>query len=378
MRMARLPAIETQPSTNEIDSGGNGSSGVNGRRVRAPAKDWTEAHSGAEEYLAYGTFVFVLASIVLGAIGLAKIAWKVQHGTYNSFGVIEVHLDAETHRLETMGLVWSVYTASRCSLGFTILGILISAQSLGKIYDFCAHSQRSIRYVMVRSLLGAFFYLFAIMLYGSLFPTQPFHGDLAYLDPNAFNSTSSLNSTQTSSGTSIGGGSGSGSGSGTGGVPVFPSPVVSNSSTTIGGTTIQLPTIDDPTAIDQEDDAESLATKHFYARLLWQHLSTDWRFGTGYWLVMSAALASLWWPFVYGAYLLGAHLYAEHKSREIQQRWLVGPIVFFACAWLLGVIGLATTHWKFDPDTGDHYGLDQLVIGRTQKGDKGTKKRDNS
>ena len=105
-------------------------------------------HSANEEYLAYGNFVFILTGLITACVALTTVSWKVSPGSGDAFGVKVVHMDGDTHNLETMGCVWGVYTASRSAMGFTVLGILMSARAMWKTYQFCANSKKT---VMIRA-----------------------------------------------------------------------------------------------------------------------------------------------------------------------------------------------------------------------------------
>ena len=171
MRMTRVPRMEEPVH--------DGSPPPRERRVR---KDNRQPHSETEEYIAYGVFVFILGALVIACVGLSRISWKKAAGGYDTFGVREVHMDSTTHLLETMGFVWPVYTASRCALGFTIIGVIFSVYALYKVYKFCSESRGSLSNVMQRSFFCSFWYLWAIMLYGCLFPKYPFKGDLYFYE----------------------------------------------------------------------------------------------------------------------------------------------------------------------------------------------------
>lgn len=371
-----------------------------------------------------------MAGIILACIGLSKIAWKVEHGTYNSFGVVQVHLDDDTHRLETMGLVWPAYTSSRCALGFTIIGLIFSLRALYKTYDFCSNSQRSIGHILTWSFFCSTWYFWAILLYGTIFPRQPFKGDLflgaiganfttwenhpnggfqlqsaeaaaapeaeyqmwqhdiamarsplisphsvesllthppdRHLSPAPYQQTMFDHDDHIPHDPFAAYDRLSSFSSSIDPLDLFPPLSSRRASSSVFHSLADVPSFPSPTPIPTltTESADSLATRYFYARMAWKHLNTKWKFGTGYWLVLSAALATIWWPFAYCVYLIYIWLLEGHRARVVQQKLVVIPLVVLMIAVLVGIIALSSRSWKVgdDPDADGRFGLDRIII----------------
>ena len=113
---------------------------------------------------------------------------------------------------------------------------------------------------------------------------------------------------------------------------------------------------------------DALSTQYFYARMAWEHLQTDWQFGTGYWLVMSSAVITLFPPVAFCAFLLAEWLHEQHKAREVQQKWLLPIITLFFLAWVLAITALGSRFWKASTASADtdRFGLDQMIIDGRQ------------
>lgn len=404
----------------------------------------TQPHTDTEENLGLWLFFFLLVALILACVGLSHVSWRVlPRGGDDAFGIVRVHMDGETHDLETMGLVWPVYAASRCAYAFTVIGVIWAAWTMRRIWHFV----RSNRGGLGRLMRGAFWtstwFLWAIMLYALLFPHVPFHGDLFYLTlgsnftqwtqatrpgmqleshaplqlskgpearwvdslatelkqtiefpleqqqqqprrslhphlaPLASPALDELAADMIASPRAVYSDLPVDFPAAPGSsllhlhalsslppfelparprrlesVPTFPTPSDPGSGTAGGGT--------DPFT---SASASVIATQLFYARTAYRHLGDRWTFGSGYWLVLSAALVAIVLPFSCVAYIVGHWLYIRHKQSEVQNRPLIPLVILLFCAWILAVIAFASRMWK-DGQDGDetHFGLDQFYL----------------
>ena len=142
----------------------------------------TQPHTNTEENLGILLFLLLLSALILGCVGLSQVSWRVlPSGGDDAFGIVHVHMDGETHELETMGLVWPVYSASRCAYAFTVIGIVWAAWTMRSIWHFVRSNRGGLGRLMRGALWTSIWFLWAIMMYALLFPHVPFEGDLFYL-----------------------------------------------------------------------------------------------------------------------------------------------------------------------------------------------------
>jgi len=412
MHQRRLPsALELERQASEAASHRAAASAEEAERAeRLAPRNRQQPHTTSEEYAAYVSCALLFAGMVMACVALNDTSWKEEkEGTGRpgprpgeAFGLRKVHIAGETHNLETMGLVWGCYSSSRCALAFTIIGVLFTAWAFARHTAFIRNSRGTLVGLMVISTFVASWYLWAIMLYATLFPQVPFHGDLFYLtlgqnftvaathdgriahtQPQTHawqqqqqqhealllmrdNQIPSLHSIASDArppyleGDSqlghqwlnpladvpdfpVGGSSGSS------GVPSFPTPVGGN----------------DP--YTEVPSPAMIAKQTFYAQTAYDHLTSQWRLGKGYYLVLAAACSALLMPFLGAVLLFVWWLYERHKAAEVQSRWAIPLVALLWAGWFVAVVGFASRHWKWRHPSADwHLGLDQVVLDSAQ------------
>jgi len=146
-----------------------------------------------------------------------------------------------------------------------------------------------------------------------------------------------------------------GSTSGTDGVPVFVPPTGGTGSTPAAGA-------------PGGPSAAQMQTYLFHAQTAFQHITTHWKWGVAYYLVLAAFIAPMVLPLLGVLFFLGSWLYEGHVNKGGIQHWPAVPAVAVLwLAWLLAVVALGSRAWKVadnpDQSASDwHFGLDVAVL----------------
>jgi len=296
-------------------------SGRRGDRIRPPPPPRVH-HSTGEEVCALAALCLGISAIIMSIYALTLLEWKVHPESGEGFGLRYIHIGGSTHYLETVGLVGSVYTASRCALGFSVIGVILAFIVLPQSKTFIVDSRGHLGPNLgVQFVVGVFF-LFAIMLYPLLFPNQPFSGNAALV--TVTNSTAA-NATDPAAG-----------------VPTFPDSGGSGSGTDV-----------DPSSEEYQD-----------ALVAYERLGWVWTLGKGYWLMLSSALCMVAPAILYAFYSIFHWLWVYHHSNAMEQKFLSIPAVSLLVVWVLSLVALGAPYWKFDPSQSEwtHFGLDQIFV----------------